>query len=182
VAGGAPSIGLSLGAPVSISNYIGNVGDGTNWKERLSSSLKQFATPIGMVEHYPLRSGSANEEVCYGDSKAHAMKCSHNNGTFLKVPQVIAIGSAALDTLAIASGACATTVTGIATGTTTSSVVHWSLATDPNGVTGYAGGATGEVLQIYAFTTANSVNFRVCNNTSHSITPGAMSVNWDVIE
>jgi hypothetical protein len=33
---------LSFGAPVSISNYIGNTGDGTNWLERLTSSLKEF--------------------------------------------------------------------------------------------------------------------------------------------
>jgi hypothetical protein len=43
---GAASIGLSFGAPVSISNYINNVGDGTNWKERLTASLKSFTVPV----------------------------------------------------------------------------------------------------------------------------------------
>ena len=29
------SVGISFGAPASLSNYIGNNGDGTNWLERL---------------------------------------------------------------------------------------------------------------------------------------------------
>jgi hypothetical protein len=37
---------LSIGAPVSISLYIDNPGDGTNWLERLSSSLKSFKVPV----------------------------------------------------------------------------------------------------------------------------------------
>src|SRR5262249_14903707 len=36
--GGAAGSGLSVGAPASISGYIGNVGDGVNWKERLTST------------------------------------------------------------------------------------------------------------------------------------------------
>ncbi len=33
---------LSFGAPVAISSYINNTGDGTSWLERLTSSLKEF--------------------------------------------------------------------------------------------------------------------------------------------
>jgi hypothetical protein len=44
---GAPAhIGISLGAPKSLSNYIGNIGDGANWKERLTASLKEFKTDV----------------------------------------------------------------------------------------------------------------------------------------
>ena len=44
---GNPShIGISFGAPVSLSNYIGNVGDGANWLERLTSNLKAFNLPV----------------------------------------------------------------------------------------------------------------------------------------
>ncbi len=38
--------GISFGAPMSLSNYIGNVGDGTNRKERLTASLKEFRTDV----------------------------------------------------------------------------------------------------------------------------------------
>ncbi len=44
--GNPAHIGISLGAPLSISNYIGNVGDGTNWLERLTSNLKEFKTNV----------------------------------------------------------------------------------------------------------------------------------------
>jgi hypothetical protein len=37
---------LSLGAPVSISGYIDNVGDGVNWLERLTSTGKTFKVPV----------------------------------------------------------------------------------------------------------------------------------------
>jgi hypothetical protein len=39
---------LAFGAPVSISNYIGNAGDGTHWKEQLTSSSKSFNVPISL--------------------------------------------------------------------------------------------------------------------------------------
>jgi hypothetical protein len=38
--------GITFGAPLSLSNYIGNVGDGKNWKERLTSTLKTFNTDV----------------------------------------------------------------------------------------------------------------------------------------
>jgi hypothetical protein len=44
--GGPENIGISLGAPKSISGYIGNVGDGKNWLERLTSNLKSFKVPV----------------------------------------------------------------------------------------------------------------------------------------
>ena len=40
------SVGLSFGAPQSISSYVGNVGDGKGWKERLTAKEKTFALPV----------------------------------------------------------------------------------------------------------------------------------------
>jgi hypothetical protein len=37
---------LAFGAPVSISGYIGNKGNGLNWKERLTEREKRFAVPV----------------------------------------------------------------------------------------------------------------------------------------
>jgi hypothetical protein len=45
-AGSYGNLGLSFGAPISISNYIGSVGDGTSWKERLTSGAKTFTVPV----------------------------------------------------------------------------------------------------------------------------------------
>ncbi len=46
--GNPAHVGISVGAPVSISNYIGNVGDGSNWLERISAGLKEFRTNVQM--------------------------------------------------------------------------------------------------------------------------------------
>lgn len=53
------NLGLSLGAQGSISQYIGNVGDGTNWKERLTLNLKTFAVPV------QIGGGSASHTTCF---------------------------------------------------------------------------------------------------------------------
>ena len=46
--GNPANIGITLGAPKSVSNYIGNVGDGQNWLERLTAGLKEFKTNVQM--------------------------------------------------------------------------------------------------------------------------------------
>jgi hypothetical protein len=50
--------GLTLGAPVSVSNYIGNPGDGKNWKERLTEKQKAFAVPVVITKGSTLTLGS----------------------------------------------------------------------------------------------------------------------------
>jgi hypothetical protein len=45
---GAANAQLALGAPVSISNYIGNGGDNTSFLERLTASGKTFKVPVSI--------------------------------------------------------------------------------------------------------------------------------------
>ncbi len=172
---------VSIGANGSISHYITNVGDNTSWKERVTSTAKLYAVPLVLNEQ-SAPSGTANATVLYADSGTHILKANYNNTGFLKIPQVIASGTLALGTGVINSGACASAVTASATGTTTSSVVQWSFASDPSAVNGYGGSTTGAVLNVYAYPTSNTANIKVCNNTSGSITPAAISVNWSVIQ
>jgi hypothetical protein len=40
---------VALGAPVSISRYIGNTGDGINYLERLTATLEQYRVPIALA-------------------------------------------------------------------------------------------------------------------------------------
>jgi hypothetical protein len=96
------------------------------------------------------------------------------------ITRTIASGTSALGTSAIASGACATVVTTTATGTATTDTVQFTPNTDISGVTGYAPVTTGG-LSIYPYPTANNVNFKVCNATASSITPGAVTLNWRVV-
>jgi len=95
------------------------------------------------------------------------------------VSYTVASGTKALATSAISSATCTSAQTDTATGATTSSVVDASFASDPTAVTGYTPATTG-MLTIISYATANTVNFKVCNNTTGSITPGAISLNWRV--
>jgi hypothetical protein len=88
-------------------------------------------------------------------------------------------GTSAMGTGAIASATCATVVTAAATGTATTSVITASFNGDPTAVTGYIPSTAG-MLTIISYPTANNVNFKVCNNTGASITPGAITLNWRV--
>lgn len=119
-------------------------------------------------------SASAGNDVCYGDSTAHAVKCSYNNGSFLNVPQVIASGTSALGTGAISATSCATVVTTAATGAATTDAISWSFNAAPG--TGYASG-----LHVLPYVTSGNVNFLVCNPTAGSLTPAAATLNWRVL-
>lgn len=98
-------------------------------------------------------------------------------GTGGTVTYTIATGTAALGTSAISALSCATVVTVSATGTATTDVLDASFNSDPTGVTGYTPGA---MLSIISYPTSNNVNFKVCNNTSSTITPSNITLNWKV--
>lgn len=112
---------------------------------------------------------------------------ANSNGTVAIAPGcnpsnnaiTVASGTSALGTSAISSGACATVVTTSATGAATTDVIDWVFNADPTSTTGYQASANG-MLTIVAYPTSNNVNFKVCNNTSSSVTPGAVTLNWRV--
>jgi hypothetical protein len=91
----------------------------------------------------------------------------------------IASGTSALGTGAISSATCATVVTTSATGTATTDNILADFNADPTAATGYIP-ATAGMLTIIKYPTTNNVNFKVCNNTAGSITPGAITLNWRV--
>jgi hypothetical protein len=51
---------LAFGAPVSVSNYIGNKGDGAHWKERLTATEKIFAVPVAIQKGNTLTLGEGS--------------------------------------------------------------------------------------------------------------------------
>lgn len=118
-------------------------------------------------------------------SSAGSTRYLNENGTFMTpagagTTVTVANGTAALGTSAIASGACATVVTSTATGTAATDDFIADFNADPTAVTGYAPATTG-MLTIIKYPTTNAVNFKVCNNTSASITPSAITLNWRVV-
>jgi hypothetical protein len=92
----------------------------------------------------------------------------------------VASGTKALDTDAIASTACDTLSTTTATGTASTDVILITPNADITAVTGYAAVTTGG-LQIWAWPTTDTINWKICNPTSSSITPGAVTLNWRVV-
>jgi len=104
----------------------------------------------------------------------------HTTNTSIHVTKIS--GTSTMGTAEIASGACATTVTTTATGASTTDVISGNFNASPLAVTGYAASASGGLF-IYAWPTANNVNFSVCNNTAAPITPGsAVTLNWQIIK
>lgn len=79
-------------------------------------------------------------------------------------------------TTAISPNSCTSAITATMTGLLTSSVLIFTPSTDISTVTGW--GSTGG-LTIVAWPTANTLNYKVCNQTSSSITPSA-SVTFNV--
>lgn len=96
------------------------------------------------------------------------------------IPRVVASGAKALATSAISSAACSSAQTDTATGTLTTDAIIASFNADPTAVTGYVALTSG-MLTIFVYPTADTVNFKVCNQTAASITPGAVTINWRVV-
>jgi hypothetical protein len=96
------------------------------------------------------------------------------------VTSTIASGATAMGTGAIGSGACASAVTATATNAATTDVITASFNADPTAVTGYIPSTNG-MLTIIPWLTSGQANFKVCNNTGASITPGAVTINWRVV-
>jgi len=67
---------LSFGSPVSISNYIANPGDGTNWLERLTSSLKSFKVTVNAPAFQTATNCASSTGACQS-AAAGAVAISH---------------------------------------------------------------------------------------------------------
>ncbi|HKW76181.1 MAG TPA: hypothetical protein VJN64_11705 [Terriglobales bacterium] len=168
--------GAIVAADASNSGGMRWIGAGTN--QSISISPSGTGTIIGNspidYKEIAAPAGIAAFDRCYGDSTAHALKCSYNNGSFLNIPQVIASGTATFTTTAVGAGACQTTVTVTATGAATTDGIETAYASAP-------GGVTDSLLILNKWVTAGNVNFSRCNPTAGSITPTALVLNWKVI-
>jgi hypothetical protein len=133
--------------------------------------------------------GSAGASVTLSAGQAGIVNTNASGKLFLQVvspsgggggTSTIASGTAAMGTSAIASGACATVVTVSATGVATTDVVTAGFNGDPTAITGFVPSTNG-MLTIIVYPTANNVNFKECNNTSASVTPGSHTINYRVV-
>lgn len=143
-----------------------------------ASGTGSVAATLATVNGSPGACGDATH-VCAVTTNGKGLVTAQT-ATAITAVQVIGSGTATLGTSAIASGACATVVTVAASGVATTDAIKAGFNGDPTAVTGYGASATGAVLTIYPYPTANNVNFKVCNSSASSITPGALTLNWQV--
>lgn len=186
----AGSAGFAKGYYVELCN----IGAGTQ-------TITPATSTIGGAATYVLAAGSASAPKCISINSDGANYVLDGTGPNAPPPTLgtgvatalantlssasgltstIASGTSALGTGAISSATCATVVTTAGTGIATTDVVTASFNGDPTAVTGYVP-LTAGMLTIIAYPTSGNVNFKVCNNTSGSITPGAITLNWRVV-
>lgn len=215
--GTTPALTIALGAitPSSVASTGAVSGTVGTFTGGVTSGVTGGVGGTLTLPEGTAATGSATNDLIYGDSTAHRAKIINNNGTAaqlvisgvdintsdqvtvthlaaaLPVAQggtgqtsgtvtfTVASGTSALGTAAIASATCATVVTTTATGTASTDAISWNPNGSIKAITGYIPSTSGG-LTIAAFPTANNVNFDVCNWTSASITPGAVTLNWRV--
>jgi hypothetical protein len=175
----ASSTGILGLKDTDASHYL-NITPGSNL-----TANRVFTITTGDAARTLNMGGNITTAADFITSGANALTLTTTGSTNVTLPTSgtlavsVANGTSALGTSAISSGTCATAVTTTATGTATTDVVLWGFNGDPTGVTGYAPTTNG-MLTIIAYPSANNVNFKVCNNTSASVTPGAITLNWRV--
>jgi len=78
---------LAIGSPLSISQYISNTGDGTNWLERLTSGKKQFAVPVQLASYTfaTLPAGMSNGTAVFCSDCTAGTTCSGSGSGSLAV-------------------------------------------------------------------------------------------------
>jgi hypothetical protein len=80
--------------------------------------------------------------------------------------------SITVGTNSVAANSCSSASTATMTGLATTMAFAISPASDVSGVTGWGPSSSGQ-LYVDAWPTANTLNYKVCNPTSASITPSS---------
>jgi hypothetical protein len=159
-------------------NFQGNGGSHTgtavNWTANASGT--QILTGFTMASaDTPYADASVNGAVILG-------ACPTALGSFcvksLPVPSLIGSGAKALTTGSLAANTCFAADTVSVSGVLTTDRISWLPNADISAAVGYGKDGT---LRIYAYPTANTVNFKVCNSDpTNAVTVPALTLNWSV--
>ena len=168
---------LLLGSSTGYTTFTSANASGSNYTLTFPAVTDTLAV-LGTSQTYTAtvtNSGTANFTGTF--------KVASNTMTFpgaaATLPQTVASGTIALATGAVASGACTSAQTSTATGAASTDVIEATFNADPTSTTGYSPTTNG-MLTIVSYPTTNTANFKVCNNTGSSITPGAATLNWRI--
>lgn len=156
-----------------VSGQIEAARGGTNVDTSAATGVAQVSSGAWSVSN-ALANGTTGTTQTAASNDTKVATDAYVDGHF------IANGTSALGTSSISSGVCGTTTTVSATGVVSTDAITWNFNADVSAVTGYTPATTGSLI-IYVWPTANNVNFRQCNPTASSITPGAATVNYKVV-
>lgn len=90
----------------------------------------------------------------------------------------ICSGTITLNPGAVSSNTCSSAATGTCAGLATTDNIMVDFNADPTATTGYLPGSMGTIVK---YPTANTVNVKYCNNTTGSITPSSVTLNYRVV-
>ncbi|RZU39316.1 collagen-like protein [Edaphobacter modestus] len=168
-AGTSSAAVFNFGIPAGATGATGATGNpGATGATGATGAAGTAATiTVGTVT--PLSPGATPTVTNAGTSNAAIL-----NFGIPSTPAVIPDVQVVMPTSAIAANSCTTAGTVTMTGVTTTTTFPTAFASDASGVTGW--GSTGG-LTFVAWPTADTLNWRVCNVTGSSITPGVMTLN-----
>lgn len=153
---------------------IGNVDFlGGNWNNgHLVMGGYGGAGAYGSGDHIWMDQTNNRLRIKSGSSASDNAPVSETDGQAVSL--TIASGARAMATSAIAAGACNTADASItATGAVSTDVVRFSPNADP--------GLNSGLLTYTAWAGTGVISFRVCNPSAASITPAAVTINWQVV-
>ena len=169
---------VEAGAQTFIGNYYSNL--------KITGAL-----PGSSGQYLYNNSGALGAKaIAAGDLQAALAGSTRVNGTSIPpggvtLTQTIASGALSLARSSIPSALCQTVTAGsvnsaAATGVTSADTIQFTPNGSIKAVTGYVPSTSGG-LTIAMYSTAGYVNADVCNQTSGSITPGAVTLNYRVV-
>lgn len=166
-----------------IFTLVSRSAGGVNWSGLSGTDLTGVTSRQTELNWFLSASGSnaitATASSASFGSSSIALKPASGGGGGGGTPTTIFSGSVTLNTSPIAAGSCSGVNTA-ATGVLTTDVVQVTFNSDPSLIAGYGPSSTGSLF-LFAYPTAGNVVVKVCNSTASSITPGAATVNIDVV-
>jgi hypothetical protein len=169
--GGANHVQTADGA----GGFVDSGCTATGGAETCASGFAGNATTASNLSGTPaIPNGTTATTQTTGDSST---KIATDAFVAAALPAVVADSSVLVGTAAIAANTCTSTSTVSMLGVTTATAFFFTPTADVSAITGWGPG--GAQLFFDAWPSANTLNYKVCNNSGASITPGS-STTWNV--